>query len=70
MTAERNDAVLIGKQAVADFLGVSPRKVDEWREKYIDMPVWAEARGSRLCADKETLATWQRKLFCPSRDAW
>jgi hypothetical protein len=58
-----NDAVLIGKDEVAAFLRVSPRKVDEWRNRYPDMPVFCESKGSRLCADKETLARWQRSLF-------
>lgn len=58
-----NEAVLIGKDEIAGFLRVSVRKVDEWRSRYPEMPVFAESRGSRLCADKEALARWQRGLF-------
>ena len=58
-----NDAVLIGMDEIATFLRVSRRKVLEWRDRYPDMPIFSEGKGSRLCADKEKLGRWQRGLF-------
>jgi hypothetical protein len=58
-----NDAVLIGMKEIAAFLRVSRRKVVEWRHRYSDMPIYTERTGSLLCADKELLSVWQRKLF-------
>jgi len=61
-----NDAVLIGWKEISTFLRISERKAMEWRDNYPDMPLWSERRGARVCADKETLAAWQRRLFsCP-----
>jgi transposase len=62
-----NEAVLVGMKEVAAFLRVSEFTVRGWMEKYADMPVYQERPGARLCADKEALATWQRRLYAGSR---
>ena len=60
---DKNTAVLIGLKEISFFLGISPRKVQQWREQYADMPIFSERQGARLCADKAALASWQRRLF-------
>ncbi|ADW16394.1 putative terminal protein TpgA2 [Desulfobulbus propionicus DSM 2032] len=58
-----NEAVLIGMKEVAAFLRVSERTVRGWMEDHSDMPVYQERPGARICADKEALASWQRRLY-------
>ena len=58
-----NEAVLVGMKEVASFLRVSEFTVRGWMATHSDMPVYQERPGARVCADKEALAAWQRKLY-------
>jgi hypothetical protein len=58
-----NDAILMGAQEIARFMRVSPAQLSRMRAKYPDIPIHQETPKAQLCADKEALAAWQRKLY-------
>ena len=47
---------LVGKKALASYLGISPSTIERWRKRYKDFPV--HKRGGMLFADPVTLAAW------------
>lgn len=58
----RND-VLIGWDEIAQFLGVSSPVANRWRKKYATMPLYQDGLRGRVCADREKLGSWQKRLF-------
>lgn len=58
-----NDAILMGAQEIARFMRVSPAQLSRMRARYPDIPIHQETPKAQLCADKEALAAWQKKLY-------
>ncbi len=58
-----NDAILIGAQEIARFMRISLAQLARIRARYPDIPIHQDTPKAQLCADKETLATWQRNLY-------
>ncbi|WP_306548079.1 hypothetical protein [Desulfobulbus sp.] len=58
-----NDAILMGALEIAKFMRISPAQLSRMRAKYPEIPIHQETPKAQLCADKEVLAAWQRKLY-------
>lgn len=58
-----NDAILVGANEVAQFMRVSLTGLSRLRSKYPDIPLYQDGERGQICADKETLAQWQRQLY-------
>ena len=58
-----NDEILIGKQEIATFMRISIRSLQRMRDKHPDIPLYQDGARGQLCADKMTLANWQRTLY-------
>jgi len=58
-----NDAILVGANEVAQFMRVSLTGLRRLRSRYPDIPLYQDGARGQLCADKEALAQWQRRLY-------
>lgn len=58
-----NDSILMGAQEIAKFMRISTAQLSRMRAKYPEIPIHQETPKAQLCADKEALAAWQRKLY-------
>jgi len=58
-----NEAVLIGSGEIARFMRISETSLSRLRRRHVDIPIYQEGKRGPLCADKETLAGWQKRLY-------
>jgi len=58
-----NDAILVGANEIATFMRISLRGLSELRDQHKDIPIYKKGKRGQLCADRETLGTWQRRLY-------
>lgn len=58
-----NDAILVGANEVAQFMRVSLTGLRRLRSRYPDIPLYQDGARGQLCADKEALSQWQRRLY-------
>lgn len=58
-----NDAILVGANEVAQFMRVSLTGLRRLRSRHPDIPLYQDGARGQLCADKEVLAQWQRRLY-------